>query len=1383
MGEDGNLFYCNVCRDVGDVVCCDGCPNVYHPSCVCPGPSRSSLEADDDPWYCPECFEKHHSDTDGGETFNRTEFIDRRARADTFSTMSFASDLDDDFIEKDDEQDACVAGSEGDGKEEHFDDTSSGGVVDRRFVLPGGRGGRWRGKGGRGGRGRGRGGRGCDPSSPRKPRLPRAAAADTGVQSSPRKKRSGRPRLTEEEKDERKRIRKLRDMLHEEADDEEREHRSKKSRIDGGGEDDVDDGGEKGKNFDEEEDFLSTLSTSNRNSDRPAGATPAFFLFLSVNRFRIEKHILKHHRSFKTMRRGYDKNMLIAKEGAAMWLKLSNAEQKKYTSMSMHDFENRVIAWKEEEQIRAMTGVVSAEDPAGNADDADDADDAEDQKYWQERHRNVVSLSQIRCSPSDLDDRQKAGRNQILLDLLQDIRFHPLPLVDCSRSEEVSTKMNNPIDPSKVALAQYHVQGPLATSVGDECVGCTRGWNHFCPVLQRQFPAVEYRAKLQPPLTALMATRIGLGLKAPTESRELRDNGPKSSPSRADRFSAVSSFYLTEPSTRTDDPTVFIEQASSLRLHESMADADANDDVYARPAVKMLSRGLLPTARGRKKREKKDDSNGDTFYKCNVCGSHTRSRLGCVSCRGEKLVAEMTKLNNCGTSMQPTRVYNAVLGRAPLGNSNFHKQSDGEKAISFALAGFDWKPNVLMPFDNILISSEDNAGSGSDGEDKASRDDSDKNMDIDMEVKSDKVITSEESANDLESIAVGATVIHDTSDSTSADDDDDNNNNNDYSTASSSLKPERSARHGLRKRRETGHAISMFDASGIREKDLVAHKQEAEDLHRRCVSIATSGILLAMMRRDPLRLFADPVPDSVEEYKKVVKKPIDFGIIRKRVLRGKYSSLAAFVADASLLCANALIFNPAGTIYAITAKNLYETLIDAESRASEWISTIKRANAAHSSRKLHQKEQVEVRPTRTLRSRTPMEGGDDSNKSDSNKSDNNESNDSDPTEGSDPFEHLRTVWPGAAEVLETEKYLKAQLLSDFMRTRENEAAYYGRLAIRRMATAAQVSRAKNLEKGGVYHPVLRRNHREDEALRCQVDESVSNVNHSVQLKGKPSWREKHIFNILKMVQSRRIDNMTTSKSGCARCDGKISEEAKPSMPAGSLKRKRKRNLDKPRVDRLRLEQTTGLASARAREQNSHNIIDIGDEEQELQNIAASAARDESVSIRGSNVHGWGLYAEHAFKAGEVVAEYLGEYISHAVADKREIMYRDRRIQDYQFRVSEDLIIDATLKGGYARYINHSCDPNCIAKIIDGAHPNECLKRVIIVAQKSIHERDEITYDYQFPLEPDLECRIVCNCGAKKCRGFMNWDLIETNITRKYAVLSTSKGRSAKKAKR
>ena len=92
------------------------------------------------------------------------------------------------------------------------------------------------------------------------------------------------------------------------------------------------------------------------------------------------------------------------------------------------------------------------------------------------------------------------------------------------------------------------------------------------------------------------------------------------------------------------------------------------------------------------------------------------------------------------------------------------------------------------------------------------------------------------------------------------------------------------------------------------------------------------------------------------------------------------------------------------------------------------------------------------------------------------------------------------------------------------------------------------------------------------------------------------------------------------------------------------------------------------------------------------------------------------------------------------------------------------VIDATLSGGYARYINHSCSPNCVAKIVKGKAPNEHLKRVLIVSQRDIAASEELSYDYQFPLEMNLDLRVPCNCGSKQCRGFMNWDTPEaTNV--------------------
>ena len=171
---------------------------------------------------------------------------------------------------------------------------------------------------------------------------------------------------------------------------------------------------------------------------------------------------------------------------------------------------------------------------------------------------------------------------------------------------------------------------------------------------------------------------------------------------------------------------------------------------------------------------------------------------------------------------------------------------------------------------------------------------------------------------------------------------------------------------------------------------------------------------------------------------------------------------------------------------------------------------------------------------------------------------------------------------------------------------------------------------------------------------------------------------------------------------------------------------------------------------------------------------SATARDRSVTVRGSNIQGWGLFADHPFKKGELVAEYVGEYVVNPMADKREKFYEERRIQDYQFRVTANLVIDATKLGGHARYINHSCDPSCLAKIIDGDPPNKHLKRVVVISQRDIQAGEEITYDYQFPLELNLDARIPCNCGSKGCRGFMNWDLPESGSL--VARASTRQGR-------
>lgn len=87
---------------------------------------------------------------------------------------------------------------------------------------------------------------------------------------------------------------------------------------------------------------------------------------------------------------------------------------------------------------------------------------------------------------------------------------------------------------------------------------------------------------------------------------------------------------------------------------------------------------------------------------------------------------------------------------------------------------------------------------------------------------------------------------------------------------------------------------------------------------------------------------------------------------------------------------------------------------------------------------------------------------------------------------------------------------------------------------------------------------------------------------------------------------------------------------------------------------------------------------------------------------------------------------------------------------YMFRIDDSEVVDATMHGNAARFINHSCEPNCYSRVIniDGQ------KHIVIFAMRKIYRGEELTYDYKFPIE-DASNKLPCNCGAKKCRKFLN----------------------------
>jgi SET domain-containing protein len=148
--------------------------------------------------------------------------------------------------------------------------------------------------------------------------------------------------------------------------------------------------------------------------------------------------------------------------------------------------------------------------------------------------------------------------------------------------------------------------------------------------------------------------------------------------------------------------------------------------------------------------------------------------------------------------------------------------------------------------------------------------------------------------------------------------------------------------------------------------------------------------------------------------------------------------------------------------------------------------------------------------------------------------------------------------------------------------------------------------------------------------------------------------------------------------------------------------------------------------------------------------AVSLATSPLVEARNSTIHGRGVYAVAPIKKGTRILEYLGERISHGEADARYEKKGDDDGHTFLFIASNRTVIDAGVDGNDARFINHSCNPNC-ETVIENS-------RVFIDAIRNIKPGEELGYDYQLTWEstddPAELALYACRCGAKKCRGTM-----------------------------
>jgi SET domain-containing protein len=140
--------------------------------------------------------------------------------------------------------------------------------------------------------------------------------------------------------------------------------------------------------------------------------------------------------------------------------------------------------------------------------------------------------------------------------------------------------------------------------------------------------------------------------------------------------------------------------------------------------------------------------------------------------------------------------------------------------------------------------------------------------------------------------------------------------------------------------------------------------------------------------------------------------------------------------------------------------------------------------------------------------------------------------------------------------------------------------------------------------------------------------------------------------------------------------------------------------------------------------------------------------NEWLELRRSPIHGLGGFARRDIPKGTRIVEYTGEKITNAEADRRYDDDHMRRHHTFLFILNSKTCLDAAFMGNEARFLNHSCDPNCEA-VIERGH-------IWIDAIRRIPEGTELLYDYQYEDDPEYtedDLRFyVCRCGASNCRG-------------------------------
>ncbi|XP_060052806.1 histone-lysine N-methyltransferase 2C isoform X2 [Erinaceus europaeus] len=211
--------------------------------------------------------------------------------------------------------------------------------------------------------------------------------------------------------------------------------------------------------------------------------------------------------------------------------------------------------------------------------------------------------------------------------------------------------------------------------------------------------------------------------------------------------------------------------------------------------------------------------------------------------------------------------------------------------------------------------------------------------------------------------------------------------------------------------------------------------------------------------------------------------------------------------------------------------------------------------------------------------------------------------------------------------------------------------------------------------------------------------------------------------------------LAVNPSGCARCEPRMSAHVKRFVL-------RPHTLNSTSTSKSFQSTVTGELNAPYSKQFVHS--------KSSQYRRMKSEWKSNVYLARSRIQGLGLYAARDMEKHTMVIEYIGTVIRNEVANRKEKLYESQNRGVYMFRMDNDHVIDATLTGGPARYINHSCAPNCVAEVVTFERGH----KIIISSSRRIQKGEELCYDYKFDFEDDQH-KIPCHCGAVNCRKWMN----------------------------